>query len=435
MPARFDRRDFIKTTGLIGAGYFGSSAATSASARAAASPSQKLNIAVIGLGGQGSGNLKSAGNDNNIVALCDVDDVKAGKAYETYSGAKKYYDFRKMFDEMESKIDAVVISTPDHTHFHPAYSAISRGKHVYLEKPMAHSVWEVRKLTDLAREKKVATQLGVQRHTLKSIRRSVELIQCGAIGTVTEVHSWIGSSRGMPGKPDESQPVPSTLKWDLWVGPAPERPYSPDIAPYKWRFFWDYGTGEAGNWGCHILDIPFWALDLKYPTKVQVTGANPDPVFTPKSMSTQLDFPAGGKRGPVALHWYQGSPPILAERNLQADSKGMNNLFIGSEGMLLSGFNTYKLLPGEKAADFKEPDPFLYSTPGFHKEWLAACRGGTPASCNFDYSGPMSETVLLANVAYRAAEGFAWNADKLETTGSANAQKFIRSEFRKGWEI
>jgi predicted dehydrogenase len=310
---------------------------------------------------------------------------------------------------------------------------MQRGKHVYLEKPMAHSVWEVRKLTDLAREKKLATQLGVQRHTLKSIRKSVELIKSGAIGDVTAVHSWIASSRGMPEVPTKVVPVPANLKWDLWLGPTPERPYTDGYAPYDWRFFWDFGTGEAGNWGCHILDIPFWALDLKYPTKVKIAKAEAHPQTTPKSMESRLDFPANDKRPAVALHWYQGVPEILAQHKL--DAKNMNNLFIGSKGMLLTGFNTYKLLPEENFKDYKEPESFLYKSPGFHEEWMQACRGGTPASCNFDYSGPMTETVLLANAAYRAGGGFAWDAKALKQTGNDNAEKYLTSEFRKGWEI
>ena len=429
MPNTIQRREFLRTASGIGAGYWLGSVTQSTRAEAA---NNKLNIAVIGLGGQGAGNL-TAVSSQNIVALCDVDDERAGKAYDNHPQAKKFYDFRKMFDEMESKIDAVVISTPDHTHFHPAWSALQRGKHVYLEKPMAHSIWEVRKLTNLAREKGVATQLGVQRHTLKPLRRAVELVQSGAIGTVKECHSWITSSRGMPEVPIATPPVPKHLKWDLWLGPAAERPYSPEYAPYKWRFYWDFGTGESGNWGCHILDIPFWALDLKYPTRVDVTGAEPHPQTTPKTMSTRLKFPATGKRPAVALHWYQGVPPILAE--LKLESKGMNNLFIGSEGMLLCGFDKYKLLPEEKFADFKEAEPFLYQSPGFHKEWLAACKGGTPASCNFDYSGPMTETVLLANVAYRAASGFDWNHESLQPQNNSSAERFIRPEFRKGWEV
>ena len=433
MSQKCPRRKFLKTTAALSAGVW----LVGGSRRGARAelPNDKLNIAVIGPGGRGSANLNGVASQN-IVAICDVDDRRAGKAYQRFPKAKKYRDFRKMLDEMESGIDAVVISTPDHTHFHPAYLAMQSGKHVYLEKPMAHSVWETRELTKLAAEKKVATQLGVQRHALPGLRRAVELVQSGAIGTVKECYSWVNSTRGMPPVPTATPPVPAHLDWDLWLGPADDRPYSPEYVPYKWRFWWDFGTGETGNWGCHILDIPFWALGLKYPTKVDVEGAdNPNPERTPKSMTTRFEFPANDKRPPVVLHWIQGVPPILDELGLGKKEKGMNNLFIGTEGMLLCGFGSHRLLPEKKYKDFKEPAPFLPKPPNFYKEWIDACKGGAPASCNFDYSGPMSETVLLANVAFRAKGGFTWDHASLRPVGNPAAEPYLRSTFRKGWEI
>jgi predicted dehydrogenase len=395
-------------------------------------PSNRLNLAIIGIGGRGADNLKAL-TGQSIVALCDVDDQRAGKAYESHPRAKKFYDFRKMFDEMEKQIDAVVISTPDHTHFHPAWWAMQRGKHVYLEKPLAHSVWEVRELTKLAADKKLATQLGAQRHALAGLRRGVEIIQSGTIGTIKECHSWIASSRGMPAVSKEVQPAPAHLEWDLWLGPAPERPYTKDLAPYNWRFWWDYGTGETGNWACHILDIPYWALGLKHPTRVEGSGPEPDAQRTPRSMATRLEYPATDKRPAVTLHWYQGTPPIL--KTLGLDGKDMNNLYIGTEGMLLCGFDKTRLLPEEKFKDFTKPKLSLPKTPGFYKEWLNACKGGEPASCNFDYSGPMAESALLANIAYRVQGGFDWDPVHLKPRGNAAAEKYLRTEFRKGWEI
>ena len=333
---------------------------------------------------------------------------------------------------MGSKLDAVVIATPDHTHFHPAYIAMQLGLHVYLEKPMAHNVWQVRKLTDTAREKKLATQLGVQRHTIANMSRVVELVRSGAIGAVKEVHSWIGSGRGMPDIPTDQPPVPAGLDYDLWVGPAAFRPYHPSFCPYGWRFWWNYGTGEAGNWGCHILDIPFWALELKYPTRVEVVGAHEaDAERTPKSMHVKLDFPARGDRPPVALHWYQGTPPILKERGIPG--KG-NTLFIGEKGMLLCDFSSRTLLPAKDFAGFKPPEPFLPKQEEFRGQWVEACKGGAPASCNFDYTGPMTETVLLGNVAYRAGS-FDWDAETLTAKGNDKAQALLREPCRKGWEI
>ncbi|MEX0819222.1 MAG: Gfo/Idh/MocA family oxidoreductase, partial [Pirellulaceae bacterium] len=391
MNQRISRRRMLQTSTLTGAGVWLGSAA-----RAADSPNERLNIACIGVGGRGAANLSGVASQN-IVALCDVDDRRAGKAYEQHSKAKKYVDFRKMLDEMDSQIDAVVVSTPDHTHFHPSMMAMQMGKHLYCEKPMAHSVWESREMTKMATKMKVATQLGVQRHTLDNMHRSVELIKAGAIGSVSEVHCWIGGDRGMPTIPTDKPAIPAGLDWDLWLGPAKERPYHPTYCPYGWRFWWDFGTGETGNWGCHILDIPYWALDLKYPTKVAGTGPPVHPQTTPRAMTTSFDFADQG----VKLHWYhaKNGPPILQEKGLP--ERGMNTLFIGSEGMLLTGFSNYKLYPEEKFADFKPPARTIERSPGFYKEWLTACKGGEPATCNFDYSGPLSETVLLGNVAYR----------------------------------
>ena len=430
MSERITRRDLLKSTAVIGAGlWLGTHGRT-----ARASANEKLDVAFIGIGGRGSANLKAIAGEN-VVALCDVDDQRAGKAYERHRKAKKFYDFRRMLDQMEQQIDAVVVSTPDHTHFHPSMMAMNMGKHLFCEKPMAHSVWEIRQMTQLAADKKLATQLGVQRHTLDAVHQTVELIQAGAIGDVREVHSWIGGDRGMPDVPSEFPPPPDNLRWDLWLGPAAERPYHKTYCPYGWRFWWDFGTGETGNWGCHILDIPFWALDLKYPTRVEASGPKVHPQTTPKSMATRLEFPAQDKRAPVALHWYhaKNGPPILGEHGLP--SKGNNTLFIGSDGMLLCGFGKLKLYPEEKFADFKPPAKTIPKSPGFHREWIEACKGGTPATCRFDYSGPLAETVLLGNTAYRAGGGFEWNAANLTVSGNPAAEELIRPEFRAGWQL
>lgn len=428
-----DRRDMLKTTAAIGAGAWlgGATVAESASAN------EKLNIAFIGIGGRGKANLDGiAGAKQNIVALCDVDDKRAGNAYSRFPKAKKFYDYRRMLDSMGKQIDAVVVSTPDHTHFHPSMMAMNMGKHLYCEKPMAHSVWEIREMTKLAAKKKLATQLGVQRHTIRNVHRVVELIQSGAIGDVKEVHAWIGGTRGMPRKPvapKDFPKTPETIKWDLWVGPAKMRPYSPAFAPYNWRFWWDYGTGETGNWGCHILDIPYWSLGLKYPTRVDASGPAIDAERTPKSMATKFAFPASDKAPAVTLHWYhaKNGPPILKEHNI--DGRGFNNLFIGTKGMLICGFGKRKLLPAKDFADFKAPTKSIPDSPGFYKEWITACKGGQPATCEFGYSGPMSETVLLGNTAYRAGGGFDWDAENLKASGNERAAELIQPAFRKGW--
>ena len=284
----------------------------------------------------------------------------------------------------------------------------------------------------MAHEKKLATQLGVQRHTLKGIRNAVALIQSGAIGTVKECHSWIGGNRGMPKIPTAPEQVPPHLDWEQWLGPAHRRPYHETYCPYGWRFWWDFGTGETGNWGCHILDIPYWAFGLKYPTRVDASGPEPHPQTTPTSMTTRFEFAADGQRGPLTLHWYHGTPPIL--KQLMLDGKNMNNLIIGTDGMLLCGFGAYKLLPEDKHKNTKPDDSSLYKSPGFYNEWFNACKGGQAASCNFDYSGPMTETVLLGNMAYRSG-GFDWDHANLKTAGNEKAMPLLKSEFRKGWEV
>lgn len=430
MNGKFSRRQAIRTTVAAAvAGYHSSIAPRSFGD--SESPNDKLNIACIGVGGRGSANVSGV-KSQNLVAFVDVDSQRAAKTLEKFPNVSNYVDYRKMFDDLAGKLDAVVISTPDHTHFHPAYAAMNHGLHVYLEKPLAHNIWETRTLTDLARSKGLATQLGAQRHAMSNMHRVVELIKSGAIGEVREVHCWVGGDRGMPSIPTEQPPVPEHLDYDLWVGPAEYRPYHPSFCPYGWRFWWDYGTGETGNWGCHILDIPFWSLDLKYPTRVDARGPEVAPERTPKSMHATYQYPANGDRGPVTLHWYHGQPEILKERGLSA--KGNNSLFIGSDGMLLCGFNQRSLLPEEQFADFQPPEPFIPDSPGFHREWIQACKGGEPASCSFDYSGPLAETVLLGNVAYRGG-AFEWDSKTLTTRDNQTAQSLIREDYRKGWEI
>ncbi len=431
MSKRITRRSMLRTTTLAGAGIMLSGAGIRVGS---ASPNEKLNIACIGIGGRGATNVKGISGEN-IVALCDVDDKTAGGMYDRFPKAAKFYDYRRMMDKMEGQIDAVVVSTPDHTHAHPSMMALRMGKHLYCEKPLAHNLSQVRAMTDLAREKKLATQLGAQRHALDNMHRVVELIQSGAIGQVRECHAWIDGDRGMPTLPKDRPPVPPHLNWDLWLGPAADRPYSPEYVPYKWRFWWDFGTGETGNWACHILDIPYWALKLKYPTKVKASGPPLHAQTTPKSMAAQFEFPARGDLPPVTLHWYhaKNGPDILKEHNLRL--KGANCLFVGSEGMLLCGFNSRKLFPETKFAGFKGPEKFIPDSPGFYREWISACKGGPPATCNFDYSGPMAETALLGNLAYRIGDELEWEAEKLQAANCPVADLYICPTYRKGWPL
>ncbi len=427
MTHSINRRGALKTA--AGLAMFHGAAARQISA--AQSPNEKLNLACVGVGGRGSANVGGV-KSQYLVAFADVDDARAGKAFENHRQTKKFKDYRKLLDEFGRDLDGIVISTPDHTHFHPAYAAMQLGLHVYLEKPLAHNVWETRTLTDLARKKNLATQLGAQRHAMSNMHRVVELIQSGAVGTVSEIYSWVGGSRGMPKMPTDKPPVPDSLDYDLWVGPAKYRPYHPSFCPYGWRFWWDFGTGETGNWGCHILDIPFWSLGLRYPTRVDASGPEVDADRTPQSMQTTFQFPAVDKRAAVKLHWSHGVPAILKEKGLS--DKGNNTLFIGDKGMLLCGFDKRKLLPEDQFANAKAPERTIPDSPGFHQEWVNACKSEGPSTCDFSYSGPLAETVLLGNVAYRAG-GFDWDADHMSTGSNNAAHALLKTEYRKGWKV
>ena len=435
----------LKTSAIVGAGALFLPKNILAQGQ---SPNEKMNVACIGLGAQGGfqlSGMRNAKNDVNIVALCDVDDARAGGAYNGNPDAKKFYDFRQMFDDMEKSIDAVTVSTPDHTHYHPVMRALRAGKHVYCEKPLAHSVQEIRNITVTAAEKGVATQLGCQRHTHQNMHRVVELIKSGAIGDVTEVWSWVGGRRGMPSTSSmKAVDPPATLKWDLWLGPCPKDwAYSVNgsgkgmHAPYEWRFWWDFGTGETGNWSCHILDIPYWALDLKYPTRVSASPNDPavDPDRTPVSMDVVLDYPARGTMPPLKLYWGQtDNPGCFAKYNIPKIG-GTNNVFIGTKGILVCDFDKLKLFPEEQFKDFVYPEKTIPNSPGFHREWINACKGGIPATVNFAYSGPMAESAILANTAYRAGhKTFDWDAEKLIAKDCPEVQAAIKPEFRKGWE-
>jgi predicted dehydrogenase len=441
MSYKITRRDFIKSATL--------SATVAMSGPALAAPgsaNEKLDIAIIGVGGQGNFSYENLRREN-IVAMADVDSVKAGKPFARMKSSQRFTDYRHMLDKMHKSIDAVVVATPDHTHFHPAYMAMDLGKHLYLEKPMAHNVWEIRKLTELAASKGLATQLGMQRHVKENMHRITELIQAGAIGDVTEVHTWVNSDRGMVPRLKEPQTVPATLDYELWLGPVEHKPYDSKITPYGWRFWWDFGTGESGNFGCHILDIPFSALDLDYPNHVVATGPDPHPEMTTKSLHAMFKFPAKGSRKALTLHWYQakGGPDILKEYGLSAGGK--NNLFIGTKGMLLCGFDDRVLLERDGNGDwvtkltqkdamgFDVPAKTVPDSPGFHKEFLNACKGDVAVpTCHFGYTGPLSETVLLANAAYRSQSSFDWDYKTMTCKNAPAAQAHIKPTYKKGWE-
>jgi predicted dehydrogenase len=405
-------------------------------------PSEKLNIAGIGVGGRGAGDIGEVSSEN-IVALCDVDWRNAAGTFKKYPKAGQYRDFRKMLDKEDKNIDAVVVATPDHTHAVATMMAIKMGKHVYCEKPLAHDIFEVRKVTEAAREAKVATQLGNQGQASEGTRLVCEFIWDDAIGPVREVHSWCNrpiSPRGID-RPKDTPPVPEGLSWDLWLGTAQERPYHPCYLPFSWRGWWDFGTGVLGDIGCHQFAPIFRALKLECPTSVEACSSGVNSETAPLASIVRYEFPARGDMPPVKLTWYDGGlmPPRPAEledgrRYGGADS----NLYVGDKGKMLG----HRLIPEARMKEYKKPPTTLPRSPGHHKEWLLACKGGPPAGSNFELSGPMAEVVLLGNIAVRMGQQLYekglklyYDGPNMRITNMPEANKYIRREYRKGWTL
>jgi predicted dehydrogenase len=439
MSTLISRRDMLRTAAVAAGVWTTAGSSIRAQSR---SPNEKLNIAGIGIGGRGADDVHGTAHEN-IVALCDVDEQRAGKTYEKYPHAKRYKDFRKLLDEMHRQIDAVVIGTPDHTHAPAGVMAMKLGKHCYCEKPLTHSVYEARLMAQVAREKKLVTQLGTQIHEGANYRRAVELVKSGAIGEVREVHVWLGANfqgppkptnMSQPDAPKDRPPVPPTLDWDLWLGPAAERPYHSAYAPFGWRYWWNFANGSLGDFFCHFCDLAFWALDLRHPTTVESEG----PVH-PESAAhwtiARHEYPARGALPPVTLTWYNGGgyPALVKERQVPQWASAV--LFIGAKGMLISDYTRHSLLPESQFKDFKRPEPFIPDSIGHHREWTEACKTGGPTTCNFDYSGALTEAALLCNVALRVGQKLKWDAQNLKAVGCPAADAFIRREYRKGWAL
>jgi hypothetical protein len=413
------------------------------------SPSEKLNIAGIGVGGRGGGDLKALESEN-IVALCDVDWARARGAFNRYPDAKRYRDFREMLDKEDRNIDAVMIATPDHVHFIASMTAIKRGKHVYCEKPLTHSVWEARELGKAAREAGVATQMGNQGQASEGTRLMCEYIWDGAIGQVHDVHVWTDRPlRGINdvywpqgvGRPEDTPPAPEELDWDLWIGPAPYRPYHPDYAPFKWRGWWDFGTGALGDIGCHRIDPVFRALKLGYPTTVEGCCTLVNNETYPVASRITYEFPARGEFGPVRLHWYDGGmkPPRPKELEEGRDWGTNGILFEGDEGKL---FET-RLIPESRQDAYGKPPKKLERSPGHHEEWILACKGGQPAGSNFpDHASQLAELVLLGNLSLRPSlkekitrTRLHWDGEAMKVTNMPEANQYLHREYRDGWSV
>jgi predicted dehydrogenase len=413
---------------------------------------EKLNIAMIACGGRGGANLKSFG-DENIVVLCDVDKKAVDAAATKHPSAAKFTDFRKVFDKPNA-FDAVVVSTCEHTHAFATMLALENDKHVYCEKPLTHNIWEARQIREKAAKTKVITQMGVQNHANDNYRRVVELIQGDVIGPVREAHVWVSRAWGLQSKeasdrnkdivyvtdrPKDSQAeiIPEGLNWELWLGPAPNRNFSSDYVPGpKWYRWWDFGNGTMSDLGSHSNDLPFWALKLQAPLTVEASSpVAPHPEIAPATMTATYEFGPRGKLPAVKLHWHQGEskPEIWTKKGIPQWSDGV--LFVGDKGMLISNYTKHLLLPEKDFADVKLPEPSLQRVSNHHAEWVAACKDGKPCHANFEYSGWLTEMNHLGNVAYRVGKKLTWDAAKMCATGCPEADKFIRREYRKGWEL
>lgn len=431
------RRSFLKTAAATATAAFVAPRFSIARDR---SPNSKLNIAIIGAGGRGAGNL-SAVSSENIVALCDVDDRRAAAAYDRFPKAKKYRDFRKMLDELHAQIDAVVVSTPDHTHAVAAVAAMKLGKHVYCEKPLTRTIYEARVMREVAKAQGVVTQMGNQGHANTAARRAVEVIRSGVIGDVVEVHAWTDRPIWPQGidRPTDEPPVPKTLDWDLWLGPAPYRPYHPAYVPFKWRGWWDFGTGALGDMACHILDVAFWALELVDPISVEAqVSDNHKPETFPKWSIITYEFPQRGSLPACKLIWYDGgkmpSPDLAPGVKLPKNG----TILVGTKGTLvtLDAYGgKYKLLPEEKFEGFEPPEMKLPVSPGHHREWILACKGEGEALSNFDYAARLTETVLIGNLAIWAGKKVEWDAKNMCAKNAPEANVIVRPEFRKGWSL
>jgi len=406
-------------------------------------PSEKLNIAGVGVGGMGKSNV-SACKGENIVALCDVDESYAGKVFEEYPNAKKWTDYRKMLDQQKD-IDAVIVATPDHTHAVIAMAAMKRGKHVYVQKPLTRTVYEARVLTEAARKYKVATQMGNQGHSGEGVRLMCEWIWAGAIGPVREVHAWTNRPVWPQGidRPTETPDVPSTLNWDLWVGPSPMRPYHPAYLPFNWRGWWDFGGGALADMACHVIDPVFSALKLGYPITVEACATRVNKETFPHASIVRFEFPARGDMPAVKLHWYDGgmkpARPDALEPNRKLGQAGSNVFFIGDKGVLRCGEygDSPRLIPERRMKEYNRPPKTLPRIEGSHEQnWIDACKGGVPACSNFDYSGPLTETVVMGNLSLRRLDKkLTWDGQNMKVTNDDEANEYVNLPYRKGWSL
>jgi predicted dehydrogenase len=450
----FARRSFLKQAALVGVGAFIASPKPLWALEA--SPVERLRIAGIGVGGKGASDIAQAGNYGDVVALCDIDDNRSAASREKFPKAAYYNDFRKLFDEMGDKIDAVVVSTPDHTHAPAAMRAIRLGKHVYCQKPLTWSVYEARVLRESATAYGVATQMGNQGTALDGFRESIEVIRAGAIGPVREVHVWTDrcgpywkQAPDIVARPAETPAIPAHVHWDEFLGPAAERAYHPSYHPFAWRGWRDFGTGALGDMACHTANMAFMALKLGYPTLISAENSEFNPETFQQWATITFQFPARSEAMPACkLVWYEGfrdGKKNLPGPDLMHGEKPSNSglLLVGDKGILFSPNDygaSFKLLPQANFEGYKKPEPYLPRLGGNNddsqkKEWIAACKGGPAAFSNFDYAGVLTEAMLLGNIAIRAGKPIEWDGPTMKLVNAPDQQHLLHREYRKGWSL
>jgi len=438
MSHQIKRRTFLKGGAIAGAGLV---ILKSGILKAGQSPNEKLNIAVVGVARRGGANLKNV-KDENIVALCDVNAENLAAAAKQFPKAKTYTDWRKCLEQKD--IEAVVCSTTDHTHAFVNVWAMNRGKHVYCEKPLANSVEEAHivRQTYLKNKNKIATQMGTQIHASDNYRRMVELIRNGAIGTPSEARVWCSRMPEGGSYLPEVKPVPDNINWDLWVGPSRFHPYNPGYIGgcLKWNRFWDFGSGQIGDMGSHMIDMAYWGLDLTLPTTCEAAGTPISTDTCPQWLTAEWDHPENDWRPAVKVYWYDGGKkPGMPAKAFNREELFKGVLFKGDQGWLLADYSLRILMPklDSDMTHYKSPrsEELIPTSLGHHKEWIVACKTGKPTTCNFDYSGALIEHNLLALVAYRVGKKLKWDAENLRATNCPEADQYIRKTYRKGWVL
>ncbi len=432
MGAKTNRRRFLQTTALTGAGFWVAGGLKAAESKAA---NEKIQFACIGVEGKGSSDSRDAGRHGDVVAICDVDEKRLEKAHARFPNAQKFFDYREMLEKLGDKIDAVTVSTPDHSHAPASAMAMRMGKHCFCQKPLTHSVYEARRLGEIARENNVVTQMGNQGTATPGIRRGAAVVQSGVLGKITEVHVWTNRPVWPQGGPrPEPKPVPKNLKWDLWLGPAAYRPYGEGYHPFAWRGWWAFGTGALGDMACHTANLPYMALDLKDPVSIEAEHSGHNGESYPKWSIIKFEFPATDKRGPVTMTWYDGGK--LPDRSLVGgrELSKSGSLIVGEAGVLFSP-NDYGA-SWELIGDIKEPKVEFTKSPGHFTEWVEGIKGGETPRSNFPgYASGLTETILLGNLAIWANKKVEWDAKNMQATNAPEVASLIRPEYRDGWTL